>query len=178
ITDFGDLPVFEEATTYPCLLEIKKNEKPTVFKALEIESLPVENFDMLEEEKGFEVDATKLSEEGWSLVPLKTQKLLEKLKNNGVALGEYVNGQIYYGIKTGYNTAFVIDEDTKTQLIEEDKSSAELIKPFLAGRDIKRYQVPQTNNYLILVKNGKTNEKRGKDEPWEWFSKTYSAVER
>lgn len=178
ITDFGDLPVFEEATTYPCLLEIKKNEKPTVFKALEIESLPVENFDMLEEEKGFEVDATKLSEEGWSLVPLKTQKLLEKLKNNGVALGEYVNGQIYYGIKTGYNTAFVIDEDTKTQLIEEDKSSAELIKPFLAGRDIKRYQVPQTNNYLILVKNGQTNEKRGKDEPWEWFSKTYSAVAR
>jgi len=176
ITDFGDLPVFEEATTYPCLLEIKKAENPTVFKALEVESLPVEDFSVLEEENGFEVDARKLSEEGWSLVPLKTQHLLEKLKKTGTPLGEYVGGKIYRGVLTGYNKAFVIDEETKDRLIEEDASSAEIIKPFLAGRDIKRYQVPKTDNYLILVKNGQTNEMRGKQDPWEWFSETYPAV--
>ncbi|MBO6586049.1 MAG: Eco57I restriction-modification methylase domain-containing protein [Gracilimonas sp.] len=154
ITDFGDLPVFEEATTYPCLLEIKKSDNPTVFKALEVENLPVEDFDVLEEENGFEVDANKLSEEGWSLVPLKTQKLLEKLRKAGTPLGEYVNGKIHYGIKTGYNKAFVIDEETKDRLIDEDASSAEIIKPFLAGRDIKRYQQPDQENYLIFTRRG------------------------
>ncbi|WP_421774230.1 DUF7149 domain-containing protein [Gracilimonas sp.] len=176
IIDFGDLPVFEEATTYPCLLEIKKSDSPGVFKALEVDNLPVEDFEVLEEENGFEVDAEKLREEGWSLVPLKTQKLLEKLKEAGTPLGEYVNGKIHYGIKTGYNKAFVIDEETRDRLIEEDVSSEELIKPFLAGRDIKRYQVPATDNYLILVKNGQTNKMRGKQEPWQWFFETYPAV--
>ncbi|WP_234572358.1 type IIG restriction enzyme/methyltransferase [Rhodohalobacter sp. 614A] len=154
ITDFGDLPVFEEATTYPCLLEIRKTDHPTVFKAFEVESLPVENFEVLEEENGFEVDATKLSEEGWSLVPIETQRLLEKLKEAGTPLGEYVEGKIFYGIKTGLNKAFVIDEETKDRLIAEDASSAELIKPFLAGRDIKRYQVPEPENYLIFTRRG------------------------
>lgn len=176
ITDFGDLPVFEEATTYPCLLEIKKADNPTVFKALEVESLPVEDFDVLEEERGFKVDAKKLSLEGWSLVPLKTQQLLEKLKEVGTPLGEYVGEKIYYGIKTGLNKAFVIDGETKDRLIEEDPSSSDLIKPFLAGREIKRYQVPKADNYLILVKNGQTNQMRGKKDPWEWFSENYPAV--
>lgn len=176
IIDFGDLPVFEEATTYPCLLEIKKADNPTVFKSLEVESLPVEDFDVLEQERGFKVDAEKLSLEGWSLVPLKTQQLLEKLKEAGTPLGEYVDEKIYYGIKTGLNKAFVIDGETKDRLTKEDPSSVDLIKPFLAGRDIKRYQVPKTDNYLILVKNGQTNEMRGKKDPWEWLSETYPAV--
>lgn len=176
IVDFGDLPVFEEATTYPCLLEIKKEKNPSVFTAMEVESLPVENFEVLKEETGFAVDARKLSGEGWSLVPLEVQNLLEKLKSTGTPLGEYVDGKIYRGVLTGYNKAFVINEETKEKLIAEDKSSAELIKPFLAGRDIKRYQVPKTDNYLILVKNGQTNEMRGEQEPWEWFSEEYPAV--
>jgi len=195
ITDFGDLPVFEEATTYPCLLEIKNNEKATVFKALEVESLPVEDFDMLEEEKGFEVDATKLSEEGWSLVPFKTQQLLEKLKKTGTPLGEYVDGKIYRGVLTGYNDAFIIDEEIKDQLIKEDASNGELIKPFLAGRDIKRYQVPKPSNYLIFTRRGtdidkypaikrylkgfkKQLEPRPKDIPnSEWFGRKPGSYE-
>ena len=154
IIDFGDLPVFEEATTYPCLLEIQNRNNPGVFKALEVEELPVENIDRLMEEEGFQVDARKLSEDGWSLVPLEAQRLLDKLKAKGTPLGKYVDGHIYYGIKTGYNKAFVIDEETKERLIAEDASSEELIKPFLAGRDIKRYQVPEPENYLIFTRRG------------------------
>ncbi|MBK7438585.1 MAG: hypothetical protein IPI77_17905, partial [Saprospiraceae bacterium] len=70
------------------------------------------------------------------------QNLLQKLKTNTIPLGEYVNGKIYRGVLTGLNEAFVINEETKDRLIKEDVSSAEVIKPFLAGRDIKRYQTP------------------------------------
>ncbi len=53
-------------------------------------------------------------------------------------------------IKTGLNEAFVIDAETKEKLIAEDPKSAELIKPFLAGRDIKRYQPPRATNTCFM----------------------------
>jgi hypothetical protein len=52
------------------------------------------------------------------------------------------------------NEAFVIDEATKNALIKEDAVSAEIIKPFLAGRDIKRYQPPKSDKYLIFTRRG------------------------
>lgn len=65
---------------------------------------------------------------------------------------------INYGIKTGFNDAFIIDEVTKERLIKEDKKSAEIIKPLLRGRDIKRYCYDYNNLYLINVHNGLKHE--------------------
>jgi hypothetical protein len=45
----------------------------------------------------------------------------------------------------------------KDRLIKEDPKSAEIIKPFLAGKDIKRYMPPQSHKYLILFQKGWTN---------------------
>ena len=58
---------------------------------------------------------------------------------------------INYGIKTGFNEAFIIDEETKDRLIKEDKKSAEVIKPLLRGRDIKRYCYDYNNLYLLFI---------------------------
>ena len=60
-------------------------------------------------------------------------------------------GGIYYGIKTGLNEAFVIDERIKQKLIQEDPKSAELIKSFIAGRDIKRYAPLKGEKYLLYI---------------------------
>ncbi|WP_300752328.1 N-6 DNA methylase [uncultured Brachyspira sp.] len=59
--------------------------------------------------------------------------------------------KINYGIKTGYNEAFIIDEETKDRLIKEDKKSADLIKPLLRGRDIKRYSYVNSGLYLLFI---------------------------
>ena len=151
ITDFGDLPVFENATTYPCIIRIS-NQKPhlqpqvTIVKTL--------SFPSLSEYVAFNssfLDQSKFLDEGWSLANSEVQSLLEKLNKKSVSLGQYVNGKIFYGIKTGLNAAFVIDSATRDKLIAEDPKSAELIKPFLVGRDIKRYQSPETIRYLILI---------------------------
>ena len=61
------------------------------------------------------------------------------------------NIQINSGIKTGFNEAFIIDEETKNKLIKEDKKSKEIIKPLLRGRDIKRYSYDFKNLYLICT---------------------------
>ncbi|WP_301677488.1 Eco57I restriction-modification methylase domain-containing protein [Methanoculleus methanifontis] len=154
IIDFGDLPVFESATTYPCILRIGAGAPRERFDAVQVENLDYP--DLTEYVKGhsYPVNLTYLDDGGWSLADEKTQALLEKIKAAGVPLGTYVDGKIYYGIKTGLNEAFVIDEATRERLIAEDPRSAEVIKPFLAGRDVKRYQPLELSKYLIFTRRG------------------------
>jgi len=161
IHDFGDLPVFEEATTYPCLWNIIK-QKPDqhTFISSNIQILDYAvNLENHLQTIAFKVNSEMLSDSGWTLVNDRKQKLLDKIRKAGVPLSEYVDGKIFYGIKTGFNEAFVIDEETKNRLIAEDPASSEIIKPFLAGRDIKRYQQPKSDKYLIFTRRGIDIEK-------------------
>ncbi len=61
------------------------------------------------------------------------------------------NNQIYYGIKTGLNEAFIISGDKKNELIHKDPKSAEIIRPILRGRDIKRYGYQFADLYVICT---------------------------
>jgi hypothetical protein len=74
-----------------------------------------------------------------------------------------VQGRFYYGIKTGLNEAFVIDEATKVKLIAEDPASAELIKPWLRGRDIKKWKVEWAGLHILYI-------------PWHFEINRYPAV--
>ena len=152
IVDFGDLPVFPEATTYPCVLRLCGDNPESSFRAAEVETLDFSSLESYVSENGYTVNQSGLEDSGWSLVSEDVQALLEKLRRVGEPLGDYVEGKIYYGIKTGLNEAFVIDEETRARLIAEDPRSAELIKPFLAGRDIKRYEPPECKQYLIFTR--------------------------
>ena len=79
--------------------------------------------------------------------------MLAKLRSKGEPLGEYVNGRFYRGIITGFNEAFVVDGETKDRLIDEDSSSAEFLKPYLRGRDVKRWKVTSQDLYLIKIES-------------------------
>lgn len=61
---------------------------------------------------------------------------------------------IYRGILTGFNEAFIIDGKTKDALIAEDPKSAEIIRPILRGKDIKKYKAEFADLYLIATHNG------------------------
>lgn len=155
IIDFGDLPVFEKVTTYPCIIRIRKGTPAKKFSAAQISSLTFRNITEYVRERTYKVQQASLSDKGWSLVEEKAQALLNKLQQVGIPLGEYVKGKIYRGVLTGLNEAFVIDRETRDRLIREDPKSAELIKPFLLGRDIKRYEPPvNSNRFLIFTRRG------------------------
>ena len=173
IVDFGDLPVFQGATTYPCVVIVRKSDKETEsFDSVQIESLDFGNRTLTEivEADKFEVKKEYLKDKGWSLSSKDKQELLDKLSKIGVPLGEYVDGKIYRGILTGLNEAFVIDAETRDRLIAENASSAELIKPFLAGRDIKRYETPTAEKFLILIPKYWTKENIRKENSSNKFS--------
>jgi len=169
IIDFGDLPVFKTATTYPCILVVSKlnvgegfipsrnrtDIKPvTNTNITQVKTLAFDSLEHYVQENLYLLDQTVLDDGGWSLADGGTQKLLDKLKAIGTPLGEYVQGEMYYGIKTGLNEAFVIDTETRNRLIVEDPKSAKLIKPFLAGKDIKRYQTPKPEKYFLFTRRG------------------------
>ena len=155
ILDFGDLQVFEEATTYPLIIGLEKNIPIDKFTAVNLETLdfPLGMESYLAENR-IEVLEEGLADDGWTLTDSKAQKLISKLKSQGVPLSEYVDGKIFRGVLTGLNEAFVIDQETKDCLMAEDPKSEEIIKPFLAGRDIKRYQQPKSDKFLIFTRRG------------------------
>jgi hypothetical protein len=154
IVDFGDLPVFEEATTYPCIIQIGKHPIKCSFKGVIIENLNFDNLTTYLKKIEFDVDNTLLKDSSWTLVDAGTQRLLDKIRTRGISLDKYVNGEIYRGVLTGYNNAFVIDAETRRRLIVEDPNSAEIIKPFLAGKDIKKYQQPNSSKFLLFTRRG------------------------
>ena len=81
------------------------------------------------------------------------KRIKEKIIKYGTPLSQW-NLSINYGIKTGLNDAFIIDQQTKEKLIAEDPRSAEIIRPILRGKDIKRYGYDFKQTYLIVTHNG------------------------
>lgn len=154
LVDFGDLPVFDEATAYPCILSLEKDSRPETFACAKVETLNVESWEEYLETRYYDVAVASLEQGDWSLNDLATARLMKKIRKDAVTLGEYVKGEIYRGVLTGLNDAFVIDTETRERLISQDPKSAELIKPFLAGKDVKRYETPRAENYLIFTRRG------------------------
>ena len=85
------------------------------------------------------------------------KSIKEKINAKGIPLANW-DIEIYRGILTGYNAAFIINSQVKDALIAADPKSAELIRPILRGRDIKRYSYTFANLWLINVHNGIKNQ--------------------
>lgn len=116
-----------------------------------------------------------LGEDSWIILSPEEQKIKEKIERIGTPLKDW-DINIYRGVLTGYNEAFIIDGATKDRLIAEDPKSAEIIKPILRGRDIKRYKAEFADKWLINTHNGyKSND--GKKIPPIDIMK-YPAVKR
>ena len=179
IIDFGDLPVFQTATTYPCIIRIAKKPAPEKFVAVQVESLDGLNLSEHVAANAYEVVFDSLDDKGWSLIDEAEQKLLKKLFAAGQPLKEYVSNKIYYGIKTGLNEAFVIDRATRDCMIAEEPNCTEVIKPFLAGRDIKRYQTPESDRFLILFPKGYTRKtilRDNEDDCWTLLAQRFKPI--
>jgi hypothetical protein len=156
IVDFCDVPIFD-ATTYPAIVLAEKRTPSGDDSALTATFSDLGQLEHLEETFdtiGFPMPIKSLKSDGWTLERGDTLRLMDKLRAAGTPLGEYVKGRFYYGIKTGLNEAFVIDGKTREKLIAEDPKSAELIKPWLRGRDIKKWKAEWAGIYVIFTRRG------------------------
>ncbi|MDQ3568101.1 MAG: BREX-1 system adenine-specific DNA-methyltransferase PglX, partial [Actinomycetota bacterium] len=158
ITDFGDLPVFQSASAYPMIFAAQKGRNaiggPTSFTQVKSLDAPYPDVDALIRTQGSPLPDDSITGPDWSLTDAATADRLKKMRASGVPLGEYVKGQIYYGIKTGFNKAFVIDGAKREELISQDPNSAEIIKPFVVGKDVRKWAVDYKDRWLIVTPIG------------------------
>jgi adenine-specific DNA-methyltransferase len=86
----------------------------------------------------------------WIIGDEQTSRLKHKIEQGSKLLKDF-DVTINFGIKTGYNAAFIIDENIKNQLINENPNSAEIIKPILRGRDLKKYNYEFAEQWAICA---------------------------
>ena len=101
---------------------------------------------------GFDYSQNDLSSESFTFANPKELKVKKRIEEVGTPLKEW-DVKIYRGVLTGFNEAFIIDSAKREELIAKDAKSAEIIKPILRGRDIKRYGYEWAGLWLINSHN-------------------------
>ena len=86
----------------------------------------------------------------WAILSSAELAIKRKIEDIGIPLKDW-DINIYRGIVTGCNEAFIIDKITREQFIAQDPKSAEIIKPLLRGKDIKRYYAQQLGFYILAT---------------------------
>src|SRR6185437_7414559 len=139
IVDFGHAPIFEDADTFPCVIVLHKpaeaeqvapdNElSVTAFPRSELEKSDIAEYVASHQ---YAVPQKRLGEEPWSLEPEAAEALYRKIKDRGVSLTEFAGVKPFYGIKTGCNEAFIVDDSVRRQLVKDDPNSVPIFRPFL-----------------------------------------------
>jgi adenine-specific DNA-methyltransferase len=150
IVDFGDYQVFDEATTYPCILIASKETTYKTFRTVKINSPDyIMDFPSYVSNQTNLIEHKSLNDETWVVSSSDEQNLLQKIVFISEKLVDYITGDAKRGVLTGLTEAFVIDEGLKTKIVSEDYNSAALLKPVLRGRDIKKWHVEFEGVWLI-----------------------------
>ncbi len=157
IVDFGDAQLFEGVTTYPAIITLKKaREAAGDVRYLIVRGDAPTDLGQAFAKGARRMSRARLSAETWRVEDETLARLREKIADGRKTLGE-VYGAPLYGIKTGLNEAFVINTLTRDRLVKADPKSAELLKPFLRGEDVKRWRVEPEGLWLIDTPKGKVD---------------------
>ena len=148
LIDFAGQKIFDSATVETNILIFSKEENKENTISCCIKEKVLNNLSVYVRQLA-SICSFKTSESWVVLTPIE-QKIKSKIAAVGIPLKDW-NINIYRGILTGYNEAFIIDGKKKDELITADSKSAEIIRPILRGRDIKRYTYEFADLYLIAT---------------------------
>jgi hypothetical protein len=149
LIDFGELRVFDDATPDPMITVSANEASSTSLKYVQVKHLKFSSLHEVVASSAVLLQENAWQGSNWSLANASQQTILDKIQENMTRLGIYSQGKIRRGILTGYNEAFIIDQATRERLIAADSKSAEIIKPFLVGDDVRRYHANFKDQYLI-----------------------------
>lgn len=163
LVDFGDAPIFT-AIAYPTIVIGERVTSPAQVGDHTLQALTwqpgrkIEAFREIALEESFAMPQRSLPADGWRLEGNVKLKLLQLIRSAGIPLSTYCKNRLYRGILTGLNEGFVIDKDTRDRLIREHPTSATILKPFLKGRDIKRWRVDFGEQFLIKIESSENKK--------------------
>ena len=142
--------VFDSVTVNTCVLIVNHSANRNELQAADVrqatQQFPPEEWTHISLSNG----------ETWTVLNPLEQHIKAKMDNAGTPLMNW-NTNIKYGIKTGYDKGFIIDNATKEVLVSADSRLIEILKPVLRGRDVQRYQARWMGLWLIDTHNGYGN---------------------
>ena len=179
LIDFGDIQIFDGATTYPCIF-IGSNASPANKLSVSVlSSAHSHDFstNVLCTEEIF--DVSQFTCDTWVISSQKEKFLVERLSNSYKSLSKVIGGEAYYGIKTGLSDAFLIDAQTRDSIVSKDEKAKEHIYPFLQGRHVRPYAEAETVSYLILFEKGWTKKESSFEveaDAWNFLKNKYPSI--
>ncbi|HEB7509680.1 TPA: class I SAM-dependent DNA methyltransferase [Campylobacter coli] len=171
--DLNGIKVFDSATVDTSILCFEKSKsKDNKFKylALSNEILKTCAYNIGLYKDFAEFSQNSLSKESFTFSDENTSALKAKIERIGTPLKEWQGLNIYRGILTGYNEAFIITTEKRNEILANCKDEAEkertakLIRKMLRGRDIKRYSYEWAGLWVINTHNGYKNQNGEKVE--------------
>ncbi len=150
LLNFEDAQIFKAAIVEANILLAQKGLDTSPMQAVAIgkDYLPGQPLTIYLQEKGTPV--TDLTAEAWHIGDAKAVALKAKIEGKRKKLKDW-DIEIFRGILTGFNKAFLISEEDKTALpVQDDK----LLKPILRGRDLEKYGFCEPKNWLMFTSNG------------------------
>lgn len=158
LVDFGHAPIFPGTDAFPCIITLRKSAPPPEH-AVRVTLYPREELgkELLAsyvEQHRFPMAQTKLQSDGWVLEPASAARLRSSMKERSVTFGEYSGTKLFYGVKTGFNKAFLIDQETRDRLILADPNSKDLIVKYLRGQDMGRWAATWAGLWMIFARRG------------------------
>ncbi|MFY9516077.1 MAG: N-6 DNA methylase, partial [Dysgonamonadaceae bacterium] len=172
--------VFENATVDTNILIIQKAKNQHRLQAVAITENKKNHIDLAAILKRNGVALNRLSADAWFIGSDAEQRLKEKIERIGKPLKDW-DVNIYYGIKTGLNEAFIIDSDKRQEILnncldeDERRRTEAIIKPILRGRDIKRYYY-EWARWVIVIPAGWTNENKNKETAENFINNQFPAL--
>ena len=160
LVDFAGVKVFDSATVDTNIMLFEKAKNSGKTKSCIATSLTKDGLSNLSDfvqQNSSECCFT--NNDSWVILSPIEQSIKRKIEAVGVPLKDW-NISINYGIKTGFNDAFIVSGAKRDEIlancktVEEREKTAELIRPILRGRDIKRYEYNFADLYLINTHNG------------------------
>ena len=142
--------VFENTIVDTNILLLRHGKVDANAKAVDMDRLPDKEFPPDERLWG---QLRPQGERPWSPLSAIEHQIMGKMEAAGTPLKDW-DVSINFGVKTGYNRAFIIDDAIRQTLVTSDPNSADIIKPVLRGRDIQRYQAHWAGKWLIDTHNG------------------------
>ncbi|WRA76483.1 class I SAM-dependent DNA methyltransferase [Helicobacter pylori] len=153
--ELNALKVFESATVDTSIIHFIKQPplKESVFNYYEPTPNDKEN---LKSTPSLSMKQNALSTESFIFANAKLLDLRDKIESIGTPLKDW-DIQIYRGILTGCNEAFIIPTEKRDEILnacktqEEREHTERLIKPILRGKDIKRYSYEWAGEWIIFI---------------------------
>ena len=151
LIDFAGQKIFETATVDVNILIFENTKNKGMTKACIVDKECRNNLSVFVQQASSITSYE--SDNSWTILSSTEINIKAKIDSIGTPLKDW-NIKICRGILTGFNEAFIISGAKKEELIAEDPKSAEIIRPILRGRDIKRYEYTFADLWVIAAHNG------------------------